>query len=702
MKKTRTISFMLVLIMLLSLVLSACGKDDSCDTHSYSGGVCTKCGHTCEHQTVEENTTAPTCTKAGSVTWICTVCGVKTRTEPIAAAGHDGDPCSVCGYEFSVPECFYYNLLVNNTEISSPAIVINGMSFTSFNSLVTVDFAELAASADGGEMEIYGRCTLTVTSEIAPAGTSGTESIDGVALIKDGTLYVSAETDTDGHKETVSLTFPVPSFEGLEETVKMLDEVLPIVIDWLSGDLMVTVKSWLEQNKYEIDRSLKASLESVFTVSESADGYVLALNISGLLKINELIYSSSISELVDSLMGEGTYESLPMSISAFLDMTVSQLVLSMKTAGLDVNAVIDSVYSLLAEVGITSDELGYTADELKTEISYGDTSGKKIGDILLESMYPETENGETERPTLSEFKISIAEFFTTYKDQNLYALISGETDPDVLAEMKQEADEAVLALDACTSICLYTDKQSKLTGGSAEITELEGMSASISLILGYESEYDYGTAVTKAQTAQSAVFSVLTSEALAQIIAENTYSDAELIYDADTLEYTLTLISEEAAVWSHPEYTDTLSADETLILTGVSYTKTTSVYTFSLTDTMTLITTDCGDWNKVDLGIFGTSTVETGLVDVTLTASGAEVGTPYELVSGMPEFDSESLTFYHNTSTGELDSASHHSHSLNSSLTTVFVDEDGNEQTYHFHVCSNCGDVKRVYVLELN
>jgi GH25 family lysozyme M1 (1,4-beta-N-acetylmuramidase) len=78
-------------------------KEIPASEHDFKDGKCTRCGaadpnYTCQHNYVEEKTTAATCVKEGEKTLKCGKCG-DTKTEKIAALGHDfkDGKCTRCG-----------------------------------------------------------------------------------------------------------------------------------------------------------------------------------------------------------------------------------------------------------------------------------------------------------------------------------------------------------------------------------------------------------------------------------------------------------------------------------------------------------------------------------------------------------------------------------------------------------------------------
>ncbi len=631
MKKTKILALMLVIVMLLSLVLTSCDKipflSKTCKEHTFDDGICTKCKYVCPHDETDDTVVAPTCDKSGYTEKLCKTCGKTLIADTASALGHNGSPCTVCGYVFEAPELFYYNLIANNTSLSSPALVIKDVKLTiSESSTLELTFAELGIITSGDALEAFGNCTIKAAS--VNEGTTVTTVVSGAAVLTDNTLYISFDNGDGIDAESISAAYPITAVEGGEELLAKLEGIYPAISGMLEGDLLASAGTMLEQNKFTIDEAMKSIVDEIFSVNGSAAGYTLTFKAGKLLEVNELLYTSTVSELADMLLGEGFYAELPQTLGAFLDMTVSQLVLAAKSSGFDVNTAIDSVFAVLEEAGLAAD-LGMTADELKNEITLGETSSKQIGAIIVDyiNMANNVEPGSEDAMTVATLKLDIKDLLDSYKDENVYSLITGETDPEMLAETKASVDNFITEFDKTSVVEIHTDMNSRFVNATLVMNDFDGVSANVELLPEYVSEFDYEKVIDIVNTKTSEIYEKLTNEKLAELISQIEVAqgnDVNVEINAETNEIIITSETANYSYTSHPEYKTEFAEGETVTLTGVQCSITTEVYTFKLRDNAISIVEDADGLWEVTLGVIGTSTSENGTVDMILSAAGAE------------------------------------------------------------------------------
>ncbi len=292
---------------------------------------------------------------------------------PEACDNHHGDfICENCGNRMT-PNNFFekfcgtdkeWTLVLENISVTIPDN--NQYTYTDEEaelSTLTIKKGELSITLDGTNIGGYGVITDAVyTSKYTDLKVSGTATIkDSVVYLEftsDSTNYEYSAPNTDADNETTGavavkevcstdkvkysvylpLNYVIESLIGQSDFVEIpsdLGNISDEAIETIENGLLLMAKAFVTLHP-ELEDMVARIADLFFTVTKNDDGYEVVLSVKKLNTLNNTFAEMTVSELVDYVVGEGTYDKLVAYINASYEKTMSQLLTELKTQGIDV------------------------------------------------------------------------------------------------------------------------------------------------------------------------------------------------------------------------------------------------------------------------------------------------------------------------------------------------------------------------------
>ena len=268
-------------------------------------------------------------------------------------------------------------------------VLVDNLVVNSSSTVVTIEKAELSVDLDGGKLNGNGYAKGSVVAY-------GSEiSFDGAAVVKDGSLYMTAKADPNGAEENaeayiLSLTDTI--FESLSDSgapagqiVAMIPGMFPQITTLMEEKLLPELAKFAEAHPEMKDMSEKV-MGLAFTIEETESGYTVALSFDKLLETVELFNTKKVSELVDYILGEGEYTAIKTYANGIFSKTVGELLNDLKEEKIDVAALLEMVNTVLPADEQGNTQLSAVLAQLKDEKFLATT----IGQLLTESETPLT------------------------------------------------------------------------------------------------------------------------------------------------------------------------------------------------------------------------------------------------------------------------------------------------------------------------
>ena len=404
MKKTKLFAVILCLVLAIaSFGLAACGSTNNTQTtHHYSAEWSfDKENHF--HKCTDEGCTEVSEKAAHTIAnGACTVCGYKEPTEEELNAKYLNFVNSVS--ELKAEEGFTARISGAKVVVKDSEVDINDAN----NDYETIK-ADLHFNAD---IELFigkdanGEFTLKAHAEIAGevknadktaqpvyADTVSTATITATVVAEGGRVYLRAmgESKYDGipedYKPYNESTFDLPMSMTYEDLFNLIMALLPSdgdsvigapdvsvaeIIKTYAGKIIDAVSELLstvdaEQVKAVAVEYVKALIEQNYKVTETENGYTVAVDYDKIANIVNDLADLTVSEYYDKYAKEGSFDELCNAIIKALDYNVEFIIGSLDEMGIDLNAIVAKIDSVLESVG---------------GIPVGDTTVTRIEDFL--------------------------------------------------------------------------------------------------------------------------------------------------------------------------------------------------------------------------------------------------------------------------------------------------------------------------------
>lgn len=308
---------------------TVCNKveQEATGNHLYNtNGVCINCGHGCDHEYTTKVINA-TCTTSGYTLKTCSKCGYIEKTDIVKALGHNGNlKCNTCG-ELVVSDEFINNLLSLNITNNSITFDLSKLeqkfesdsynyNMTFKDSYITlqldknnklIGYGYILANQEDDDMSYDIEMTLIVKDNILYVNQTQKSNIDPDKYqYGTGNLYTTVTSDTTCYyKYTFDEILVACNLPTSDQIIGMLESYEEVIND--VTNVLITM--------YNTNSSLlrKAAIEAIdklFTLKKNNTKYTLEFNLNALVDLIDYTKDHSVSELVDYILGEGTYEAL--------------------------------------------------------------------------------------------------------------------------------------------------------------------------------------------------------------------------------------------------------------------------------------------------------------------------------------------------------------------------------------------------------
>ena len=715
-----------------------CGTNGAAATgnHSMTDGVCTVCGKGCDH-TNTVTVYRPSCTENGYTLRHCTKCGRDEKYDIKPALGHEGVlSCSRC-HKMLVGEDFFVNGITSvlNKDF---AIRASGVSVNVADMAYVLDFAELFITYDqDGNIYGYASGTLNANDSFIPE----LMSAKAQAVIKDGYIYVKTEIPVsfgmggdsseyeyyDTMSSTVCLVIPFEKL-NMEEigSTEASFRLIPVIYEAFHTEIKPLLDTLIVVNGSEVTTVAQLLAEKLCTVEKSGAGYTFILDFDVLKTLNDNLYSHTISETIDLLLGEGLFAEVRAAASTLMQSTVGKLVMDGLQKGLSVAEIIDIADQVCVLVtGMDFEELtGKTLNSFKDLIENEALLTMTVIELAnrywdfanygnITSIIPDGNDDFSEEDyyfTVEEILGYIDEF----GGYNAYELIC-QTSGLEMSELKGIVDSILDPVSKTSDIKIYTDAYGNVTGGeiSAESTMLDidgtvidfGGSLIITDKVSTNVNYNEVEEEVK-EIAEKFEFNVGAIKCNYPEAKVTTYSDGSVKSATVTR-------NEERVVNEWTEYDSRLETDEDgkeyevvieIINREIEYVYENIVYEFDK-EPVLMLTADCGSWYNVNVMpskkqiTRRVEFVTLRIVDDVIEDEQRELKEEYSNT----QYDGEGITFDFNTVTKRAVASNQ---SFGSFGRHNFIEDDNKREDcgdgcydwgeMHFY-CTDCGKTKTQY-----
>lgn len=409
--------------------------------HNMSDGVCTVCGHGCAHEYVSGEFVEPSCETEGYVLFTCSKCKTSYKGNIVEASGHnyDVDECMVCHKPNPAAHDYYLNL-INTALNGTVSITIKELSFsvkslsyingTKIDENVVVGAEQLdvikltlTLSADG---DIIGAGEGKVQVTVGTGYNTETVSMDCDFVVKDGTLYIVIESDNQQVTPSMYMSLELDYIFGAMSDGKLKYDTIKEYMLWYNGKVNPVLNNLITTNSDIVVSALKFLLNNAFEIEPDTNGYTYTLNLNVISALNKVLYTTSVKDIIDNLLGEGTYAKLPALVTSVLTLTPEQALALVQQYGIDkkqVCAAIDAFMLLMGNAEFDSEKIldGFLAVEVPKD---DDSTDKDItvAEIIIINAGMKT--------TKAELIAYIVDLLDNYKDKTVYEIIA-----DVISNM---------------------------------------------------------------------------------------------------------------------------------------------------------------------------------------------------------------------------------------------------------------------------
>ena len=473
---------------------SVCNKEISKDNivkatgHNMSGGVCSVCGHGCEHNYVKGTAVAATCTVDGYTPYTCSKCNSSYKGDIVKATGHnfEVDKCKNCGEPNPAARDYYLNLVKTTLE-GKVSITVTDFSFKwDFKKYrgdelfaerveaqaqqVNVAKISLSLSANGDILG-SGEGSIIVTIE------DESPEFDCKFAIKDNTVYIIMECDRPDltPNSVISLPFDY-ALESMSNGMVNYETVRSYLL-WFNTDVNNVLQGLIKENADFVADAVKFVLDKAFVRMATADGYTYTVNFDGIVKLNEFIYENTFAEMVDALLGEGTYAKLPALVKSMLEATPETVLEFLENAGVNKEQVftaVDAFMLLMKGEEFDSETMFEQLLEMETEDGkkYSTLSVAEIIMLLQAGEAPEKVEIPAKAECVKQLSDMVNAYLEQFKDVTVYDLIAqnmGGTSKELFDMVSGVIDTYLETVKDSVTLAFGTDKQGNITSALIEL-----------------------------------------------------------------------------------------------------------------------------------------------------------------------------------------------------------------------------------------
>ncbi|MDE6441253.1 MAG: hypothetical protein K2L12_00690 [Clostridia bacterium] len=413
--------------------------------HNMSNGVCTVCGHGCEHNYISGEVVEPSCETEGYVLYTCSKCNSSYKGNIVNALGHiyNADECEVCHKPNPAARDYYLNL-VNTALNGTVSITVKELSFDdktlSFingspvneNVLVSAEQLDvikltLTLSADG---DIIGAGEGSIKLSIDTGSGLEYVSMDCDFVVKDGTVYIVINSDNQQAVPSMYMSIEFDYMFGAMSNGALNYDTIKEYLLWYNGKVSPILNNLITTNSDIVVSVLRYLLNNAFITEPTSDGYTYTADFSAIERLNEALYTTPVKDIVENFLGEGVYAKLPALVTTVLNLTPAQALTFVQQYGIDkkqVCAAIDAIMLLITGNEFNSEKM--LDDFLSGKVSEG--SNLTYNNITVaELIIIYTQLKVTKDEFIGKMVQMVTATLDNYKDKTVYEVIA-----DIMSNM---------------------------------------------------------------------------------------------------------------------------------------------------------------------------------------------------------------------------------------------------------------------------
>ncbi len=239
------------------------------------------------------------------------------------------------------------------------ALIIRDFTINVEDVVIELDVFELYISESDGEFIGGGSGKIKVSED------GESQSIDASIIVENGEAYAVMEAVVDGESQTVYFDLDFETLIGfaLENSGVSLEDIDDfvngemeskgeLVAEWLSEQLIPALGNIEAMGPSEED--MQAAIECIAAlisnfISEDQVGsnVEISLDLEILKSWLNAFKTKTAAEFIDTVLGEGTYESIKASVAGILSYTIGDFITEFEKNGGSVQGVVDAIDAML-------------------------------------------------------------------------------------------------------------------------------------------------------------------------------------------------------------------------------------------------------------------------------------------------------------------------------------------------------------------
>ncbi len=458
--------------------------------HNLVNGVCSVCGHGCNHDYIQGERTEVTCTEDGYTVYTCAICKNSYKGDIVKATGHHFgvDECPDCGTPNPAARDYYLNF-VDTALSGSVSITLNDLTYKVQTN--TYENGELVKTEGLGSLTQLDISVITfgisATGEISGSGygsagvtvyssedVSETVTVSCKIAVTDGEMYVATRSDKTHYVPSMYITMSLDYVLG-SMTNGMLDTAtLRDYVRWYNTSVNPVFNNLINTNSDLAADLIKKAVNNLFVRTEVEGGYNYLFDFDAAAKLNETLYTAKVSEVVDKFLFKGAYELIPDFVSIILNLNPETALDYAAKFGLEKEQVCAAIDSFMF---LKSGEKFDSAAMLEEYLSANDGALKKttVADLIIAKSGLEITKEDFVKQTDEQVKAMLEQ----YKDATIYEAIAPVVGGGATAEALYDMVNGMIytyvgqALNML-NVSFATDKEGNILSAKVDI-DIENM-----------------------------------------------------------------------------------------------------------------------------------------------------------------------------------------------------------------------------------
>ncbi len=451
--------------------------------HDMVNGVCSVCGYGCSHEYMAGETVEATCTEDGYTVFTCNNCKNSYTGNIVKAAGHtyNADECVDCGKPNPALNDYYLNLF--DTSIGgNVTVTLNDLVYKMHDN--NYQNGEFVNSSEYGVMKQLDISTVTLgistTGEITGSGYGSvsmsaegeTVVIECKIAITDGKMYVVVDSDTAHLVPSTYVSMGLDYVLGNMTGGKLDVATLRDYIRWYNTSVNPIISELINTNADLAVNLIRLVMNTAFNSVVVDGGYNYSLNVDGVIALNDQLYNTKVSDVVNKLIKEklfinGGYDMIPDLVPVILNLSAEKVLDNMGTFGLDKDIICSAVDAFMfLYTGAKFD----SAAMLEAMLEENDGAYNKItvAELIIAKEGLEVEA----KDFIDGVTAKVKEVLETYKDKTVYDILADSSLAPSAAELHFMVGNALSQyanIANMVTVSFATDKQGNVVSAKADL-----------------------------------------------------------------------------------------------------------------------------------------------------------------------------------------------------------------------------------------